>query len=172
MYQDIQHALGSNPLAAAPVPYRPIPTKPTSRMAISTMKHWLSNCKRNHSTCSSVKRFIPSRLIDITCNDNPRIILRSEIPITSEYVALSYCWGESQPVTTTQATLEQYKSRLPVNTLPQSIWDAIWVTETLGFSYLWVDCICIVQGDEQDWIEESQQMANVYSCAELVIAAT
>ncbi len=42
----------------------------------------------------------------------------------------------------------------------------------LGFQYLWIDSLCIIQGDEQDWIAESVKMTSVYAKAFIVIAAS
>lgn len=45
------------------------------------------------------------------------------------------------------------------------------MTRELGFAYLWIDSLCIVQGDEADWQNESAKMASVYADAALTIAA-
>ena len=168
------HALGDSTLAANSAPFHPVPKSPTSALAITTMKNWLSTCKEKHTACSSpAYYFVPSRLIDISSDIDPRIVLRSEVPVQQGYVALSYCWGpQQQQLITRNKTLAQYQSRLPVEQLPKTISDAILVTKILGFRYLWIDCFCIVQDNEQDWIDESREMENVYGHAELVLAAT
>ena len=142
------------------------------------MKEWLSRCKSSHPGCYSAQGdFVPSRLLDIISlyipsDVDPRIVLRSELPNRPEYLALSYCWGKAQPLTTTAATLDQYRIGIPIRVIPQTISDAIAVARALGFRYLWIDCICIIQDDEQDWIDESRMMGSIYSNAEIVIAAT
>jgi hypothetical protein len=42
----------------------------------------------------------------------------------------------------------------------------------LGIRYLWIDALCIIQGDESDWRREAAQMASIYRNAYLTIAAT
>ncbi|KAE8453294.1 hypothetical protein EG329_011361 [Mollisiaceae sp. DMI_Dod_QoI] len=54
----------------------------------------------------------------------------------------------------------------------QTFQDAIWVTQSLGFSYIWIDSLCIVQDDEDDWRQESALMSQVYGNAVVNIAAT
>jgi Heterokaryon incompatibility protein (HET) len=49
--------------------------------------------------------------------------------------------------------------------------DAVRVTKTLGLRYLWIDRLCIVQDDEEDWARESSQMCNIYEGAVLTISA-
>jgi len=38
--------------------------------------------------------------------------------------------------------------------------------------YIWIDSLCIVQDDQEDWAKEASSMASVYKYAYLVIAAT
>ncbi|KAH6638800.1 heterokaryon incompatibility protein-domain-containing protein [Boeremia exigua] len=60
----------------------------------------------------------------------------------------------------------------PCEQLPQILQDAIIMTKLLGFHYLWIDSICIVQDDKEDWAAEAANMADIYSNAHVVIAAT
>lgn len=46
------------------------------------------------------------------------------------------------------------------------------VCRALGVRYIWIDALCILQGDKSDWEKESTTMANVYSNSILTIAAT
>ncbi len=55
--------------------------------------------------------------------------------------------------------------------LPKTIRDAISVTKGLGFKYLWVDRLCIVQDDRQDWEDQASQMCDIYERATLTLAA-
>lgn len=56
--------------------------------------------------------------------------------------------------------------------LPASIRDAIELARYLGVQYLWVDALCIIQDDTQDWVNESAQMSTVYAQAFLTISAS
>jgi hypothetical protein len=49
--------------------------------------------------------------------------------------------------------------------------DAVRVAETLGLRYLWIDRLCIIQDDGEDWARESSQMFNIYEGAVLTISA-
>lgn len=55
--------------------------------------------------------------------------------------------------------------------LPQTIQDAITLTERLGERYLWVDALCIVQDDLEDLQRQTAAMDSVFSGATLTIAA-
>ncbi|CAG8971676.1 hypothetical protein HYALB_00003144 [Hymenoscyphus albidus] len=54
--------------------------------------------------------------------------------------------------------------------LPKTISDAVAITRQLAIKYLWVDSLCICQGDAEDWSRESARMTEVYSNAHIVIA--
>lgn len=42
----------------------------------------------------------------------------------------------------------------------------------LGVQYVWIDSLCIVQDDANDWAKESAKMADYYQHAWLTVAAT
>ncbi|KAK8068567.1 HET domain-containing protein [Apiospora saccharicola] len=42
----------------------------------------------------------------------------------------------------------------------------------LGLKYIWIDSLCIIQDDTEDWKVQAAQMCNIYSGAYLTIAAT
>ena len=48
----------------------------------------------------------------------------------------------------------------------------ITITRKLGFDYLWIDSLCIVQDDIEDWKHESASMEGVYTSAYCTVAAT
>ncbi|WAO92201.1 HET domain-containing protein [Fusarium falciforme] len=50
--------------------------------------------------------------------------------------------------------------------------DAIAITRGLGIPYLWIDALCIVQGDGGEFESEAGKMAAYYKNAELTLAAT
>lgn len=59
-----------------------------------------------------------------------------------------------------------------INEAPQTLIDAVTITRHLRLRYLWVDSLCICQNDAEDWARESSRMADVYSDAYIVIAAS
>lgn len=61
---------------------------------------------------------------------------------------------------------------IPWDELTQTFQDAITVTRNIGIQYVWIDSLCIMQDDREDWAKEAARMASVYKYANLVIAAT
>lgn len=64
-----------------------------------------------------------------------------------------------------------FTSAIPENTLPQTIQDAIVLTRALGIPYIWIDALCIIQNNAQDWEIEAAKMAGVYGGAFVVLSA-
>jgi hypothetical protein len=68
--------------------------------------------------------------------------------------------------------LDFFTAGIPVANIPATIKDAIQVAKSFGYQYLWIDALCIIQDDPQDWQREASRMAQVYGNADLVLAAS
>ena len=101
--------------------------------------------------------------------DPPRLL--AEHHKIEPYVTLSYCWGGPQLMCLKKERLTDYMVRVPVRKLPQTILDAFHTTKRLGFRYIWVDSMCIIQDDENDKIGEIAQMITIYRQSALTIVA-
>lgn len=88
------------------------------------------------------------------------------------YVALSHCWGRSTPFITTRDNLDERKREILVEKAPATFQDAILVSRALGIRYLWIDSLCILQGDQEDWEKESSRMGLIYRDSTFTIAAS
>lgn len=53
--------------------------------------------------------------------------------------------------------------------LSSTVADAVRLCHRIGFQYLWVDALCIIQNDKADWERESRNMSTVYGNAALTI---
>jgi hypothetical protein len=51
---------------------------------------------------------------------------------------------------------------MTITNLPLTMQDAITTTRALGFRYLWIDSVCIIQDNASDWERESRQMGSIY----------
>lgn len=115
---------------------------------------------------------MPSRLVDVGPDDE-HIRLCETKGGRGEYAALSYCWGENSiQLKATGPTLDKLKSHIPPERLPKTIQDAIKLTRMLGLSYIWIDCLCILQDSDPDWESEAAKMGQYYQWANLTIAAS
>ena len=72
---------------------------------------------------------------------------------------------------TTSKTLQLHREGIDYALLPRTLREAIAVTQSLGLPFMWIDALCIIQGDKDDWKRESLTMFQVYSQAAVTIAA-
>lgn len=139
---------------------------------------WLRDCIHRHSLCdSSAKQssFNPRRLVEIH-EDSTGSELKWKIVETADqqavsYLTLSHCWGKSEHLKLTSSTYNMLQQASNCSILPQTYRDAAQVTFELGYRYLWIDSLCIIQGDANDWKEQSVLMGSIYNNAECNIAA-
>lgn len=100
--------------------------------------------------------------------------MESQIPMSEVsrkgFAILSYCWGGSQPIQLTRATLALGQG-YPITILPKTLADATWFTHQLGLEYLWVDALCIFQDDADDKGREIPRMRQYYGDATVAICA-
>ena len=85
---------------------------------------------------------------------------------------LSHCWGDKIPMRTTEETVAQHQHEMPLETMPKTFADAVVVTRRLHLRYLWIDSLCIIQDEPDDWAEQSSQMADIYKHATVCLSAT
>jgi len=61
---------------------------------------------------------------------------------------------------------------IALESLPKLFHDFITVAAALGARYVWIDALCIIQDDLEDWVKEAASMNLVYGNSYLTIAAT
>lgn len=92
------------------------------------------------------------------------------VPITDS----SPCIGPVDPskhFTTTTSSLVDRKRGIDLEVMPKTFQDAVKVTRKLGFRYLWIDSLCIIQDDAEDWERQSALMGQIYHRATITIMA-
>ena len=139
--------------------------------AFSTVRSWLAECLNHHPACKRQPLApLPTRVIDVGEKDNMSPRLHIANGQVSPYLALSYCWGEEKCMVLTMETLELFQSGIPSAAMPPTIKDAFKVTRELGYLYIWIDSLNIIQDSVDDWKAEAQKMHEIYERADLVIA--
>ncbi|KAH7252727.1 heterokaryon incompatibility protein-domain-containing protein, partial [Fusarium tricinctum] len=133
------------------------------------MKRWMVQSRDNHEHVNTLTR-LPTRVLKAS-KDSQEVILCNLEDQYAEYAALSHCWGSCRPFMLTSNTIHSLRSGIPTSDLPQSFQDALWLTHQLQIPYLWIDSLCILQDNPNDWIRESSRMSEVYGNASLTIAA-
>ncbi|RYC62416.1 hypothetical protein CHU98_g3791 [Xylaria longipes] len=146
----------------------------SSLSSFQVAKAWLHNCITNHEACGQghASTTLPTRVVDVGDDTHDPFLFESK-GTRHSYCALSYCWGTSSDShKTTRNNLQQYYMAIPLHELPRTLLDAIHVARGMGFKYLWIDALCIIQDDNDDWLREAIKMTQVYANATLTITTS
>ncbi|KAF4990998.1 hypothetical protein FGRMN_8119 [Fusarium graminum] len=164
------------------IPRRPLCRDVQSSHVLDAAKKLIDTClspkdpSQGHERCRySRDNVLPTRVIRIS---NRSVQLQiNKTDVRGSYLALSYCWGMPDPNKQTSLSklhkdnLDRLVKAIRVDELEQSVQDAINVTRQLGYTYLWVDRLCIIQDCETDKAHEISRMATIYKNADITIAA-
>jgi hypothetical protein len=135
---------------------------------------WITECTQNHPECNVPgTTYLPKRVLDLApLKEGKDLVLLEPKSQVGEYICLSHCWGDTQPVRTTSSNIGSFTNGIPLAKLPRTFCDAITVANYLGIQYVWIDSLCIIQDDRGDWETQAAQMADIYGRAYLTIAGT
>ncbi|KAF2801490.1 HET-domain-containing protein [Mytilinidion resinicola] len=154
-----------------------VPLSRTSAESLEHTRNWINQCLSQHEKCRlDEPSFLPTRVLDLgapqSSLDAPIKLIEPESGTEDPYVCLSHCWGHNgQTLTTTTDNILDRKTSIPLDSLPPLFKDVVQITRRLGYQYLWIDSLCILQNSEKDWEWEACRMATVYSNAIFTIAA-
>lgn len=73
---------------------------------------------------------------------------------------------------TTAGNIGVRSSGFVIDELSKTLQDAIRTVRTLGIDYVWIDAVCIIQDDLDDWAREASRMGEVFKHAYLTIVPT
>ncbi|KAJ4193058.1 hypothetical protein NW759_016601 [Fusarium solani] len=137
----------------------------------------LNHCVQKHGLCNvSDGTQLPPRVLDLgppgTTELDADIKLMPVLGEKDLYVCLSYCWGGTINIRLLRDRYHDYLRKIPWDILPQGYRDAIHLTRKLGIRYIWIDSLCIVQDDEDDWRKQASLMAQIFQNAYVTIAGT
>ncbi|KAH6643214.1 tol protein, partial [Boeremia exigua] len=101
------------------------------------------------------------------------LFLREGLAGNFRYACLSHCWGATglkcKLVKGNKINLCQ---GFGIESLPNTFRDAVQICLRLSIRFLWIDALCIVQDDINDWNQTAAAMADIYRQAYITIAAT
>lgn len=137
----------------------------------------IEDCRSKHKACreSQNPRWLPTRLVDIGEYDSGyvRVVDSSTLSKGRDrlYLALSHCWGRQPFLVMNKRNKKGFERGIFSSYLAPNFQDAMFITRQLGFRYIWIDSLCIIQGSRKDWAREAPSMNKVYRNAFLTIGA-
>ncbi|KAM7212786.1 Heterokaryon incompatibility protein (HET) domain containing protein [Rhypophila decipiens] len=176
-----------------------IVTGPLELTDLPTVKAWYKDCYDNtdHANCrltmpKSEKLDpkdapLPARLVKvdfISSREGLRLTLCETEWLHGTYIALSHRWNAGTAKSQTTEANYLCQKRLCVHQSPKSAcsrklepfpalyYDAGVIAHHLGIQYIWIDSVCIVQDNDEDWKREAARMARYYQGAWLTLVAS
>ncbi|RSM09548.1 hypothetical protein CDV31_007654 [Fusarium ambrosium] len=158
-------------------------SEPLDPNNVEWFKDELNRCEDQCNHVRAYTEFLPTRLIDVgsKAGDGVQLIITADLLAEQKkdkdhrikYATLSYCWGPkedaAEQVKTTIGNYSKHTRGMSLDSMSPVVRDTIVVCRALDIQYLWVDALCIIQGDFDDWDRESQMMGQVYYCSHLTI---
>jgi hypothetical protein len=150
-------------------------TNTCSSASFVMLKSWLRQCIDDHETCRwSLSGTKPTRVLDLQAfpaSDYIRMVETHEVDM-DVYATLSYRWSSETDFVLTTLNYEDYRSQVPQKSLPRTIREAVEICRSLGVRYLWVDALCVIQGDSKDFMHEVAQMGSIYANSVFTLEAS
>jgi len=160
--------------------FKSLPISSRHAANFDKIKTWQRECVDNHEKCREFPGMVaptsmlPSRLLDVS-GDKVRLECGvADLPAGLEFTTLSHMWGPD-PSACPQlevATLGKFAGDIPIGSLPGKYVYAIEITRALGYRYIWIDSLCIIQDSREDWQREAVKMAAVYGRSSCNISYT
>lgn len=174
--------------------------KTWSLESLNHVRSWMKTCISSHEDCAKrqAESRLPRRLIDVMATrldhgsdmeeigldefnrlsvktlPNVRIISSDCLPPDTPYLTLSHRWGNPPSVLLTKKTMflltEDISHHLGRGEAAV-FRHAIHVTRGLGFRYIWIDALCIMQDNQLEKMADIMQMDEIYSNSMLNISA-
>lgn len=149
---------------------------------MSQIRRWLDNCERFHKECRpSGPPVLPRRLI---CIEDPSRASGIKVRDVHEllqntakslrYLTLSHCWGKNpaaKPIELLRSNLHGLEKSVMIDAAHKTFIQAINLTKALGFDYIWIDSLCIIQDDSEDKQQEISRMHLIYRGADANLVA-
>ncbi|KAF2627266.1 hypothetical protein BU25DRAFT_316050, partial [Macroventuria anomochaeta] len=134
-------------------------------------RQWITDCSKSHTSCSSAG-ILPLWIIKITSSPNgisARLV--SGQSQTAHYAPLSYRWGLVDGYVMSSANKHRLQERKPLQDLPRTFADAIEVAHSLGYSFLWIDAICITQDSKAEVLQQIGIMHQIFRGSNVTLFA-
>jgi hypothetical protein len=151
------------------------------------LQEWIHECEQNHNCCQITlggRRLqdcgdfprLPTRVIEVTAVPNPQgsFCVLARLVLTNgkrgQYLTLSHRWSP-KPFQLLKENIDALQKTIPTAGVPLTFTHAMLMTKLLGFQYIWIDSLCIIQDDSEDRTTEICKMGEIFENAACMLAA-
>lgn len=143
-------------------------------LVLAQVRRWIDECAREHGACimskASNQLIKPQsqakvRFIDIGLDENAIIHLVNDMDeVNAKYITLSHRWTTDTSMATLRTSNKAaFYTAIPTDSWPKIYKDVVFVSRVLGIRYIWIDSLCIIQDDLQDWSAQASLMHHIYA---------
>lgn len=112
------------------------------------------------------RSFVPTRLLDISGKPGAhiKVVETAKTSVQGPYCSLSHSWGPKPNfVRLLRNNINLFTTEgVPWSLFTKNFKEAVEIARTLDIGYIWIDSLCIIQMDAQDWEHEASRMHLVY----------
>lgn len=140
----------------------------TERLDVKLPRTWIGFCKENHqAVCARAGPSLVKGLRLVDCKTRRLVSLDDFDSSSLEYVTLSSFWAAAE----TESFLDE-KNNIKED-LPPLIADAISLTLSLGFRYLWIEGFCLSKLNKHDKLRQTKLIGEIFfqSALTIIVAA-
>ncbi|KAK8011019.1 heterokaryon incompatibility protein-domain-containing protein [Apiospora arundinis] len=131
---------------------------PFSQASQALLERWISKCP-----CAETNTKLPGRLLDLREPGLVKLLEDFGSMKRPEYVALSYRWAAGQDTCRKESGTYKLLQRGRVTShFGVFFRDVFRFCRMLGYYFIWIDALCIIQDDELDVASEISGMADVF----------
>jgi hypothetical protein len=138
---------------------------------------WVQKCTETHNTSSCANNtasWLPTRLVDIGVRADTRltrlIVTEGLCPTDHPYIVLSHI-VQDQFEGLVRANMDDWLKSLPIKEIPELFHAATLIADELGFRYIWIDAICVIQDCEADQFYGASKRGQVFQHCSMNITA-
>ncbi|KAK0618828.1 heterokaryon incompatibility protein-domain-containing protein [Immersiella caudata] len=154
----------------------------SSQQMMASIKSWIKecshhyDCSRTFSGCEKLDPAgspLPSRCVRVSRGDNGSLELKLQITTgkVSRYITLSHRWtSETEKISTTKANIADRLQGVGLDNLPPLFTDVFTLAANLDIPYVWIDSLCIIQKDADEWAIEAVKMGDYYQRSVFTVA--
>jgi hypothetical protein len=153
-----------------------IPSSTRDIQSIATARAWIDRCRTHHNCreghslpqdgITTTPHRNPTRLIFVQRSPDNETLAQlhstAQLPVEAQYISVSHGWGGQRFLSLTTQNHAAFHESIPIPLLSIGFQDLIYMVIGLGYHYVWIDSLCIVQDDPEDWGREAKLMATVY----------
>ncbi|KAI1171281.1 heterokaryon incompatibility protein-domain-containing protein [Nemania sp. FL0916] len=119
---------------------------------------------------------LPTRLIRVTMDAGnlTASLINTDCSKPFIYVTLSHGWGGKRFVVLEQNGIQRFQHGLDLKdgSFNKTFVEAMTLTVLLGYEYIWIDSLCIIQDSREDKERECLRMGHIFQNSVLTLSAT